>query len=172
MLTTATILSLKLTPTTIVNSPYLQILNGHRAVLSVTGILAKVQTTVLFGNDLYAVGWLSNLDEPTIFKNFLMSYANRSEEWAQLSQIPLPPTAFAAARMQMMGVNPIPPPPVAVGKITLLNAGYEPVQGYWIEFLGNYFLDFPIFKNYTVVRDGPNYKGFRPSTNNPGTKSS
>jgi hypothetical protein len=167
------ILSLKMGPTRIVTGPYLNILDGHRAILAVTGILAKVQTTVLFGNDLFVVGWTSNLDEPTCFKNFLMTYANRSEEWAQLSQIPPPPTAFSAARMLMMGVNPIPPPPVAKGKITLLNAGYEPVQGYWIEFLGNYFLHFPLFKDWlNVIRDGPDYKGFRPSENNPGTPKS
>ena len=67
------ILSLKMGPTRIVTGPYLNILDGHRAILAVTGILAKVQTTVLFGNDLFVVGWTSNLDEPTCFKNFLMT---------------------------------------------------------------------------------------------------
>jgi hypothetical protein len=169
----ATILSLKMGKTTVINSPYPEVLSGHRCILSVTSIVAKVQTTVLFGNDLFAVGRLSNLDEPTIFKNFLTSYANRSEEWAQLSQVPPPPIPLNLAYLMSASINPIVAPPVSRGKIVLLSAGFDALRGYWIEFAGNYFLEFPLFKDWpNVIRDGPNYKGFQGSQNNPGSNNS
>jgi hypothetical protein len=50
----------------------------------------------------------------------------------------------------------------------MLNAGFDAFRGFWIEFAGNYFLSFPLFKNWpNVIRDTQNYKGAQPSANNP-----
>jgi hypothetical protein len=55
----------------------------------------------------------------------------------------------------------------------MLNAGFDAFRGYWIEFAGNYFLQFPLFKDWpNVTRDTLNYKGFQGSTNNPGSNNS
>src|SRR5208337_4435785 len=136
---------------------------GYRPILSVTGIVAKVQTTVLFGNDLFVVGWTSNLDEPTLFTNFVKSYANREETWVQLLEIPNPPVPYPTLQFQYRQTHP----PVASGKIKVVDGGYDPLRGYWVAFLGNYFLHFPLFKGWNVTRDGPDYGGFQPSQNNP-----
>ena len=132
--------------------------SGYRPILAVRTILAKVQTTVLFGDDLYGIGRMSNFAEETIFSRFVDSYQNRPERWAQLSAIPNPPIPYPIF---------LPPavPPVGVGTLTVLASGWDPLQQYWVQFAGNYFLHFPLFKDWAnlVVRDGPNYKGFQPS---------
>lgn len=151
------------TPRTITTLNGVQEQLGYRLILSVRMILAKVQTTVLFGNDLYGIGLMSNLDEMTIFKNFVTSFANRPEIWLQLVDVPNPPVPYPS---QLFAVRPT-YPPSASGPLVVLDAGYDAMQGYWIAFAGNYFLTFPIFKNFpNVIRDGPDYNGFQPSLNN------
>lgn len=162
------ILSVKLNHTTIITGPYPEILTGQRPILAVTGIVAKVQSTVLFGNDLYSIGLASNLDQMTIFRNFVISFKNQTPRtWAQLSQIPPPPIPYPY-NVAFANSAPPPVPPVSHGKLDVMDAGYDPLRGYWIEFLGNYFLTFPIFKDWAkdVQRDGPNFTGFQPSSNN------
>jgi hypothetical protein len=135
---------------------------GYRPILSVQGIVAKVQTTVLFGNNLYVIGPTSSLSADTIFVNFVKAYSNRVETWVQLMEIPNPPIPYPSIQFQYRQISP----PAARGKITALNSGYDPLRGYWIEFLGNFFLEFPLFKDWpSVTRDGPNYTGFQPSGN-------
>lgn len=140
--------------------------DGWRTVLSVTAIWAKVQTTVLFGNSLYMIWYdIGQLNPQQGFSFFLKQYYNQPMNWAQFSVLP------SAARPAQVyrGMGPTPNqqpflPPVEMGVTTILDSGFDPLRGYWIEFLGNYFLHFPIFKDWpTVIRDTPNYKGFQPS---------
>ncbi len=161
----ANILALRMSHTRILNNPYLEEISGHRCILAVTGIVAKLQTTVLFGNNLFSVAYgtgasiQSNLDPQTVFGLFLNTYKNRPERWAQLAVIPPPPVPYPAYLLQQ---NPFPMrPPVSKGTLTLLNAGYDPMRGYWVEFAGNYFLGFPLFQDWAqwVIRDTPNYRG-------------
>jgi len=132
--------------------------SGYRCILAVNLILAKVQTTVLFGVDLYGIGRMSNFSEETIFPRFVNSFKDRPATWAQLSAIPNPPIPYPQY---------LPPaqPPVATGTLTVLASGWDAMYGYWIEFKSNYFLYFPIFKDWAsiVVRDGPDYAGFQRS---------
>src|SRR5271157_5705169 len=146
--------------------------DGLRAILSVTMVWAKLQTTVLFGNSLYMI-WndIGQISRQDGFKLFLKPYFGVSMLGAQLSQPPFAATPALYARVGYGMVAP-PPPPVAEGKVTILDAGFDPFRGYWIEFAGNYFLTFPIFKDWpNVTRDTLNYKGFQPSANNPGSGS-
>ena len=147
--------------------------SGLRAMLSVRTIWAKVQTTVLFGNSLFMIWYnIGQLDPQTGFQMFLKPYFNRPILGAQMA---MPPFAATPALYLKANSLPVPPPPspVAEGLVTPLNAGFDALRGYWIEFAGNYFLTFPIFKDWTnVIRDGPDYKGFQPSANNPGSGNS
>ena len=165
----ANVLSLKMDRTRRINNPYLEVLDGHRAIMAVQRIMGKVQTTVLFGRDLYVIGLTSNLDEATIWGNFLNSFSGRSCEWAQLNRVPPPPLPTPGYLLQYQTGPPM-GPPVSTGRLTLLSAGWDPLRGFWIEFAGNYWLTFPIFKDWAshVVRDQAGYKGFQPSANNPG----
>jgi len=101
---------------------------------------------------------MSNFPEEQIFPSFVNSFRDRPRTWAQLSAIPNPPIPYPQY---------LPPvqPPVATGILTVLASGWDAQYGYWIDFKGNYFLHFPIFKDWAsvVVRDGPNYKGFQRS---------
>jgi hypothetical protein len=131
---------------------------GYRCILAVGSILAKVQTTVLFGSDLFGIGRMSNFSEETIFPRFVNSFKDKPWKWAQLNAIPNPPIPYP----QYLAA---PQPPVATGICTVLNAGWDAMYGYWVEFKGNYFLHFPLFKDWAniVIRDGPDYKGFQRS---------
>jgi len=133
--------------------------SGYRCILAVTSILARVQTTVLFGSDLYGIGRMSNFSEEQIFPMFVNSYRHKPTTWVQLAVIPNPVVPYTQY---------LPPvqPPVATGTCTVLNSGWDATYGYWIEFKGNYFLYFPLFKDWAnlVVRDGPDYRGFVPSS--------
>jgi hypothetical protein len=144
--------------------------DGYRAMLAVTTVWAKLQTTVLFGNSLYMIWYnIGTLSPQDGFKAFLRPYFGTSIPAAQLSQ---PPFAATPALYLLSGrVNVAPPaPPTATGRVTILNAGFDAFRGYWIEFAGNYFLTFPLFKDWpNVIRDGPKTQGFQPSANNPGS---
>jgi hypothetical protein len=144
--------------------------DGLRAILSVTTIWAKVQTTILFGDSLfmlsYDIGTLSRQDG---FKAFIKPYFGTSVPAAQLDRPPFAATPALYVLMNRVNVAP-PAPPIATGRVTMLDAGFDAFRGYWIEFAGNYFLTFPLFKDWpNVIRDGPNFKGFQPSANNPGS---
>src|SRR5277367_640785 len=146
--------------------------DGYRAILSVTMVWAKVQTTILFGNSLYMIWYdIGQLTRQDGFKAFLKAYFKHSIPAAQLSQPPFAATPALYLKANSLPVAP-PAPPTATGNVTMLNAGFDPFRGYWIEFAGNYFLPppngFPLFQNWAnVIRDTANYKGFQPSANNP-----
>lgn len=145
--------------------------SGYRAVLAVTMVWAKLQTTVLFGNSLYLI-WnnTSMLDPQTAFSGFVDRYSGRPVPAAQLPYPPFAATpAYYLRSMNTPNIQP-PPVPTSQGNVTMLQGGFDPLRGYWIEFAGNYFLQFPLFKDWpTVVRDGPAAQGFAPSANNPGS---
>jgi hypothetical protein len=146
--------------------------DGLRAMLSVRQIWAKVQTTVLFGDSLYMLSYdIGQYSAADGYKLFLKQFFNHPILAAQLDRPPFAatPTLYLKANVQAV---PPPPIPIAKGTVTMLDAGFDPLRGYWIEFAGNYFLTFPIFKNWpNIIRDGPNFKGFQPSANNPGSGS-
>src|SRR5271155_4543122 len=146
--------------------------DGYRAILSVRMVWAKLQTTVLFGNSLYMIWYdIGQLSRQDGFRAFLKPYFGTSIPAGQLSTPPFAATPTLYMLRQSSGAIPPEAPPVATGNITMLNAGFDPFRGYWIEFAGNYFLGFPLFKNWpTVVRDTLNYKGAQPSANNPNPK--
>jgi hypothetical protein len=144
--------------------------DGLRAIMTVNMIFAKVQTTVLFGDSLFMLSYdIGQLTKQDGFRAFIKAYFNHPITGAQLSQPPFAATpAYYLRANQTASVSP-PAPPVAKGKVTMLDAGFDPLRGYWIEFAGNYWLHFPLFKNWpTVIRDAPGFKGFQPSANNPG----
>src|SRR5271170_6468319 len=118
--------------------------DGYRAILSVTMVWAKLQTTVLFGNSLYMIWYdIGQLTKQDGFRAFLRAYFKHSIPAAQLSEAPS----------------------VATGRVTMLDAGFDPFRGFWIEFAGNYFLTFPLFQNWpNVIRETSNYQGYQPST--------
>jgi hypothetical protein len=169
------IFALQYTPTpgqTIPNSG-VQWDQGLRSILAVRMVWAKVQTTVLFGDSLYLIWYnTGTLDPQTAFKVFLTQFFNRPMPAAQLPYPPYAATPAVYARYPYGGALMPPPIPTSSGNVTMLDAGFDPFRGYWIEFAGNYFLTFPLFKDWpNVIRDGPNYKGFQPSGNNPGSGS-
>jgi hypothetical protein len=144
--------------------------DGYRAMLSVTMIWAKVQTTILFGNSLFMLSYdIGQFTAQDGFRLFIKPWFGASIPAAQLSQPPFAATpAYYLALQRGSRVSP-PAPPVATGNVTMLDAGFDPLRGYWIEFAGNYWLQFPLFKDWpNVVRDAPGFKGFQPSANNPG----
>jgi hypothetical protein len=142
---------------------------GLRAILSVRTVWAKLQTTVLFGDSLYMIWYdIGSLSRQDGFRAFIKPYFGTSVPAAQLDR---PPYAATPNLYYMYPGLPIPAPapPVATGRVTMLDAGFDPFRGYWIEFAGNYFLTFPLFKNWpNVIKDSPKFKGFQPSANNPG----
>lgn len=142
--------------------------DGLRAMLSVRMVWAKLQTTVLFGDSLYMIWYdIGTLSRQDGFRAFLKPYFGVSIPAAQLSQPPFAATPALYARVGYGRVAP-PAPPVATGRVTILDAGFDAFRGYWIEFAGNYFLTFPLFKDWpSVIHDTQNYKGAKPSANNP-----
>jgi hypothetical protein len=142
--------------------------DGYRAMLSVTNVWAKLQTTVLFGNSLYMIWYdIGTLSREDGFKAFMRPYFGHPVPAAQLSEPPFAATPALYAMANSLPV-PAPAPPIATGTVTMLNAGFDAFRGFWIEFAGNYFLSFPLFQNWpNVIRDTQNYKGAQPSANNP-----
>lgn len=145
------------TPQTVTSLTGGQEQSGYQVILSVRSILAKVQTTILSGVDLLSVGRMTNFPPETVFPRYVDAYKNKPMTWAQLSTVPNPATPYT--------VNIPAQPPIATGTLTVLDSGWDPIWGCWIEFKGNYFLHFPLFKDWAslVVRDGPDYRGFQPS---------
>jgi hypothetical protein len=147
--------------------------DGYRAILSVTTVVAKLQTTVLFGNSLYMIWYdIGQLSRQDGFKAFLRPYFGTAIPAGQLSTPPFAATPALYMLRNSTTAIPAEAPPVATGNVTMLNAGFDAFRGYWIEFAGNFFLPppngFPLFQNWpNVIRDTANYKGFQPSANNP-----
>jgi hypothetical protein len=136
---------------------------GFRAVMAVTNILAKLQTTILYGNSLYMMGYdVGQYNSQQGFIFFTSQTYNRPSVWGELSV--MPPSAIPGIiyGQGMQSAFP-PPPPPKKGTCTLLSSGFDPSRGYWMEFAGNYFLSFPLFKDWpNVIRDGPAFQGRTP----------
>jgi hypothetical protein len=143
--------------------------DGYRAMLSVRMIWGKVQTTVLFGDSLFMLSYdIGQYTKQDGFRLFIKPWFGASIPAAQLSQPPFAATPAYYLLANRANVSP-PAPPVATGNVTMLDAGFDPLRGFWIEFAGNYWLTFPLFKNWpNVIREAPGFKGFQPSANNPG----
>ncbi len=145
----------------------LTVRSGLRLFLAVSTIYTQVQTTTFVGNTLYMIHYDCGQFTPQdAFRNFLSTYFNTARDFAQL--IAPPPTFSPKIYLTS---QPPPPPPQGEESHVILDAGYEPVRGFWVTFAGNYFLTFhKIFRNWPangLVRTGPDFKGFQPSTNNP-----
>jgi len=145
--------------------------SGLRAFLAVRTIQANVQTTTFIGDTLYMIHYdVGQLTTEQAFKFFLKEFFNIPMPYDQLVQPPPSP----APRYYMTAAPP-PVPPQGEETHVMLDAGFNPAYGFWVTFAGNYFLTFnSIFRNWPpggVVRTGPNYAGFIPSGNNPGSGS-
>lgn len=145
----------------------LTVRSGLRPFLSVSTIFANVQTTTFVGSTLYMIHYdCGQFTMEDAFKNFLKPYFNTTRDFAQLSAPPQP----MSPRLYLSS-QPPPPPPDGEETHVILDAGYEPVRGFWVTFAGNYFLTFhKIFQNWPkngLVRTGPDFKGFQPSPNKP-----
>lgn len=115
---------------------------GYVAVLSITDYDPKVQSTIFYGNSLYMLNNSVGLwNSSEAFEIYMRMFKNRSKVWGELDQVPVSPF------LRRMNLNPVPQdPPVAAGYLTLLGAGFNPLKGFWVEFQGNFFLNFPIFQ--------------------------
>src|SRR5271169_7062138 len=82
--------------------------DGYRAILSVTMVWAKLQTTVLFGNSLYMIWYdIGQLSRQDGFRAFLKPYFGTPVPAGQLSQPPFAATPAIYARANSI---PVPPP--------------------------------------------------------------
>ena len=116
---------------------------GYAPILSVENYFPKVQSTIFYGQNLYMPGHAVGVfDNQTRFKYFLSRYKNKKKVWAELAQVPISPY------LRRIYVEPTIPqdPPVVEASIQLIDGGYDPLKGYWVEFLGNFFLSFPLFQ--------------------------
>jgi|ERR1700739_1698 len=131
---------------------------GQRAVLAVTFVNADTQTTTFFGNSLYLIHYdVGQLTTQDAFAFFCKQFYNRSMLWWQLAAPP-PNPLLSTAHIYLVP-QPLPPPPIGSGMMTLLCAGYNPLKGYWLKFQGNFDIDIPLFRGYTGVnRNTPNYQ--------------
>jgi hypothetical protein len=123
---------------------------GLRSVLSVRDIVGKVQSTVFFGDTLHLLwNFAGQLDPQQAFVQFLKEFYNKPVTWAQLSAPP--PNPLMQTRRIYLQPMPDAEPPVAQGAMTLLDAGYDPLRGYWCEFKGNFWLHIPVFRDFKDV---------------------
>jgi hypothetical protein len=149
-------------------NPYnLTVRSGLVPFLAVATIYAHVQTTTFVGNSLYMIHYdCGQFTTEDAFKNFLKTYFNTTRDFAQLV---VPPRSLSP-RLYLSSQPPSPPPQGEETHV-ILDAGYEPVLGFWVTFVGNYFLTFhKIFRDWPqggTIRTGPDFKGFQPSKNNP-----
>lgn len=118
---------------------------GLLPLLSVQRIVGKVQSTVFYGNSLYLMGHdVGILTPETAFTKFCMVRKGIPANWAQIATIPPNPVRHSIYLVP----QPPPEPPAAEGCMTVLNAGYDPNNGYFIEFAGNFWLHIPIFLDF------------------------
>lgn len=146
------ILAIKIGPQQIMGNGAVD--TGYRAIIAVTRITAKLQTTVYFGNSLYMIhNEVGQLDAVQGYQFFLNQWLNRPMTWGQLAEVP--PNPLVSTRRFMLA-PPMPPlPPTSEGTMSLLSSGFDPLRGYWLEFAGNFFLTSTIFRNFNgVTRDG------------------
>jgi hypothetical protein len=123
---------------------------GLAPVLLVESIINKTQSTVFHGQRLYMLQYDAGIfDQVTGWNKYMDQFLNKEVPWAELTQIPVWPS------LRRISAKPIAPqdPPVAMANLTLLDAGYDPLRGYFVEFAGNFFLGFPLFQ----PADGTNY---------------
>jgi hypothetical protein len=127
---------------------------GYRVLLSVTYILAKVQTTVMFGNSLYLIAnHVGQMNGEDAFNAFVGQFINKPKTWGQLVEVPPP------LRAHFFTGIPMPQPPASEGILTVLSSGYDPMRGMYVEFAGNFFLSFPLFQDFkNVFNEVPRYK--------------
>ncbi len=137
---------------------------GLAPVMLIQNIVPKVQSTLFYGLTLYMLHNDAGIfNQQTGFIKYMDQFLNVSKTWAELEQVPIWPGLI---RIATMPVEPQ-PTPVAMGKLVMLGAGYEPTKGYWVEFAGNFFLGFPLFQ----PADGTNWQiayGGGPANVNPG----
>jgi len=131
---------------------------GLRAVLAVNFIRADVQSYTCYGQSLYMIHYdVGQLTVQDSFAFFCRQFYNKSFEWDQLSAPP-PNPLLQNSRVYLIPV-PQAPPPVAIGMMTLLSSGYDPLKGFWLQFEGSFDLTCPLFKGFTGVnRNIPNYQ--------------
>jgi hypothetical protein len=133
---------------------------GQRAVLSVTGISADVQTTTFYGNSLYLIWYnVGQLDCFQAFTFFCKQFYNRPMMWWQLAAPP--PNPLLQSSQIYLIAQPPPPDPIAGGTMTLIDSGYDPMKNYYLTFQGNFDLSIPLFKREgcgMVKRNTPNYQ--------------
>ena len=131
---------------------------GLRALLAVNFIVADTATYTCYGQSLYMIHYdVGQLSVQDSFAFFCRQFYNKPFEWNQLSAPP-PNPLLQNSRVYLIPV-PQSPPPVAFGTMTLLEAGYDPLTGYWLQFDGNYDLTCPLFSGFNGVRrNTPNYQ--------------
>jgi hypothetical protein len=131
---------------------------GLRAVLAVTFINADIQSYTVYGNSLYMIHYdVGQLDCFQAFSFFCKQFYNQPKEWHQLAAPP--PNPLMTSSQIYLIAQPPPPDPIAVGIMTLLDSGYDPLKGYWLQFAGNYDLTCPLFPQFSGVnRNIPNYQ--------------
>ncbi len=132
---------------------------GQRAILSVTSVVADVQTTTFYGNSLYLIWYnVGQLDCFQAFTFFCQQFYNKPMMWWQLA-VPPPNPLLAASQIYLVPTPP-PPDPIANGVMTLVDSGYDPMKNYYLTFLGNFDLEIPLFKGnaFPVTRNTPNYQ--------------
>jgi hypothetical protein len=128
---------------------------GYAPILSVESFFPKTQSTIFYGQSLYNLGFgVGVFDKQTLFTNFIRVFSNKLHRWGELVDIPVAPWLI---NIYLTPTVPQ-PPPVAHAKVIALGGGYDPSLGYWVEFQGNYWLTFPLF------RPAPGYQPPQPTT--------
>jgi hypothetical protein len=131
---------------------------GYRVILTVRRIIMEVQHTVFFGLNLFQPTYspwstgqvdIGSLSVPVLFSNFLKEFYGKRSRWAQFVDPPYNPS-FYLTRTYVL-VPPPPEPPSSEGEMELLHSGYDPLQGYFCKFKGNFRLCIPIFQDFQGV---------------------
>lgn len=135
---------------------------GYRIILAVTLVQMDIQTTTLYGNTLFqmnASNWglgnvdTGSLDSITLFNKFLAEFVGKRRLWAELNSVP-PNPLMAISRLFVQPALP-PEDPVVEKVLTLLASGYFPLKGWWLQFKGNFRLDFGLFQQFENFIGGP-----------------
>jgi len=131
---------------------------GLRALLAVNFIRADTSTYTCYGQTLYMIHYdVGQLTVQDSFAFFCKQFYNKPYEWDQLSAPP-PNPLLQSSRIYLIPV-PQTPPPVAFGIMTLLNSGYDPLRGFWLQFAGSFDLTCPLFSGFPgLTRTTPNYQ--------------
>lgn len=123
---------------------------GLAPVMLVESIINKTQSTVFHGQRLYMLqNDVGIFDQVTGWDRYMDQFLNKPVMWAELTQIPVWPGLRRIYTQPQLPQDP----PVAMSNLVLLDRGYDPLRGYFVEFAGNFFLGFPLFQ----PADGTNY---------------